>query len=84
MADAKTFADIVDESRRKNAEKSPWISVTERLPETWKRVLVLHENGFVEIEYLRKDNGEFLYEYIFGKVTHWMPLPPAPKEEETK
>lgn len=36
----KTMADIVDESRRRNKEKSPWISVKDRLPEVEKRVLV--------------------------------------------
>lgn len=67
-----------------------WIPVTERLPErnddgTVNAVLVT--NGAVQhIAYFAKDifyfteNGE-MKEPMFYKVTHWMPLPEAPKED---
>lgn len=59
-----------------------WISVKDRLPEKRKDVLCCF-NGIrkmVEISWMDSTRC-FLYEDIYGKVTHWMPLPEPPKEE---
>ena len=60
--------------------KSEWISVDERLPETEGKYLVCTSNGNIGVE-------NFINYYGTGKhlcfdtwaVTHWMPLPKAPK-----
>lgn len=59
--------------------KPKWIPVTERLPDDMKRVLV-----YSKIQGIRTD---FLCHYGSGwyrttLVTHWMPLPEPPKEED--
>ena len=61
---------------------SKWIPVTERLPETDARVLVwVGENrcNFPMIDTDRIHNGRWVR--WDGYITHWMPLPEAPKGE---
>ncbi len=73
-----------------------WISVKDRLPELRQEVLVWYNNGY-EVAYLQKFeppklqypqfNNVEMFEWCFGDfedfdVTHWMPLPEPPKEEE--
>lgn len=67
-----------------------WIPVSERLPEPGKRVLMcmdgksayegfIHKNG----KWDRYGNPVGTIEELFGcSVTHWMPLPAGPKENE--
>ena len=52
-----------------------WISVKDRLPEDGIKVLVAYNTGYVTTgrQWFGKWNGE--------GITHWMPLPPAPKED---
>ncbi len=59
-----------------------WVSVEERLPEDYQRVLCLFESGTMEVSFRASVKG-FCYEGFkqTGKVTHWMPLPEPPKEE---
>lgn len=59
-----------------------WISVNERLPETCADVLVF-ANGLVDVGY-RSPSGLFWHCYANdeARVTHWMPLPKAPKEDK--
>ena len=64
-----------------------WISVNDRLPEERKDVLCLFqdkegERNRVEISWIDSVRC-FMYEDIFGKVTHWQPLPEPPKEEKS-
>ena len=63
-----------------------WISVEDRLPETFGRYLVHIESisGYeprkncVFIEYFL---GEWIFTgWEYNRVTHWMPLPELPKE----
>lgn len=68
--------------------KPRWIPVTERLPKESERVLVACEDGvsFGFFEEIIADD-EFVKEwhdmmYYPISVTHWMPLPEPPKEEE--
>jgi hypothetical protein len=73
-----------------------WISVKDKLPELRQEVLVWYDNGY-EVAYLQKFeppklqypqfNNVEMFEWCFGDfedfdVTHWMPLPDMPKEEE--
>jgi len=56
-----------------------WIPVSERLPEKRERCLCLTEDGDIEVR-------KFCLHKFAGahtrQVTHWMPLPAAPKEVE--
>lgn len=62
-----------------------WISVKDRLPEKDVEVLVYTRNRFVstldheDIDYL-EENGKF-HRYNGNQyISHWMPLPEPPKE----
>lgn len=61
---------------------SEWISVNDRLPEEYENVLTYGARPFYDVVYINrlidKKNGEWLYD----GVTHWMPLPPLPEEDE--
>lgn len=75
------------EKRVQLEEKQQWISVKDRLPEAGK--ILVTDGKTVTIS-----NGAWLYRSLEGKtrvpanygagltVTHWMPLPEPPKEEE--
>jgi hypothetical protein len=80
----------------KMVDVNGWISVKDRLPELRQEVLVWYDNGY-EVAYLQKFeppklqypqfNNVEMFEWCFGDfedfdVTHWMPLPDRPKEEE--
>lgn len=54
-----------------------WISVEERLPESVTEVIVTYEDGTVRSDFLL-NFGVFCLEKMYGKVTHWMPMPGAP------
>lgn len=86
-------ADFAERTAQLEAQVPKWISVEERLPEDNLNVLVYaignNENSVIamtsythnmygyNIEGWRSPWQYFFYEY---KITHWMPLPPAPKE----
>jgi len=66
------------------ASKPRWVPVTERLPEKFENVIVANKRG----KHFDIDkgwwNGSFFDRCAKGgyhNVTHWMPLPQAPKEE---
>lgn len=60
-----------------------WISVEERLPDVAKKVLT-YNGDFVSENWLctvaSKVGRINVWAYSDGFVTHWMPLPKAPKE----
>ena len=58
-----------------------WVSVEERLPEHMKDVIVLYGGGEIDIDWV-DSLGDFRFDNLFGRVTHWMPLPKSPKEDE--
>lgn len=67
-----------------NRRSSGWISVKDRLPENKQIVLVITEFG--EMAVCRTDINTHNYIFMLNdtslqtkKVTHWMPLPEAPK-----
>ena len=83
--------DLIERLTAENAalrEKVPqWISVEERRPEPWKRVLAT-DGIFVGEAYRtstdtwRRYDGIAMRDCLGSIVTHWMPLPEAPEEGE--
>lgn len=69
-------ADAIEE-----LSKPRWIPVTERLPEERKYVLCKCRADIIDV--LRFENAEWYHDpthvYMYGFVTHWMPLPPLPE-----
>lgn len=57
--------------------KHRWIPVKERLPDVWKHVITFDEDDGVRVNWRCGDNVSW---YMGYHVTHWMPLPQAPKE----
>ena len=60
-----------------------WIPVTERLPEDDDDVLIM-SSGSISMGYYSVCN-EYWADYInvyYDDVTHWMPLPERPEEDE--
>ena len=70
-------------------EQPRWISVEERLPERGEFVLLSYAKNCKNPTQFAKNTmavgkyefGMFLVEGCLVSVTHWMPLPSAPKEE---
>ena len=62
-----------------------WISVEERLPEDYEDVVIIMRNGassWYRVAY--REYGGWSFgggRRVPDEVTHWMPLPSAPKEE---
>lgn len=58
-----------------------WISVEDRLPERFNRVLVYRKGGKVEQGF--RDVGDWwkIYGTRTKHITHWMPLPEPPGED---
>ena len=64
-----------------------WISVSERLPEDEGKFLVCGNRGGIYTAEFRKFGGVYPHWHKLNSKshycapTHWMPLPPTPKEE---
>ncbi len=54
-----------------------WISVEERLPEATETAIVAFADGTVRSD-ISLQFGAFCLEDMYGKATHWMPMPGAP------
>ncbi len=70
-------------------KQSGWISVDERLPDTMQKVLAYRGEfrGGMKNVYTHLGNGNWEDDYSYRSsteyegITHWMPLPEAPKGE---
>ena len=64
-------------------KQNEWISVDDKFPKHCQKVLVCDErHNMVTAMYVAYDNGGFDWctsVRLVYKVTHWMPLPEAPK-----
>lgn len=71
-----------DKVKELEAQAHKWISVEERLPEEEVQVLV-YGRIFMDIGWIldSKWKSEYINAYDDDEITHWMPLPEAPKEE---
>lgn len=78
---------VADIDAAPTIEQPRWIPVTERLPKSRMAVLGVLWRNTVDIVWYDKDDGvwqnEWVNAYNDGEVTHWMPLPTPPKENET-
>jgi len=60
--------------------KQEWISVDERLPSKSGKYICCTTKGTILIErFYQLDDGGWFSNHNFCTVTHWMPLPEAPK-----
>ena len=78
--------DMAGEMERLRAERgaAQWISVEERLPET-DNYCIVFEPGYGCEVCMYYGDGEWLtpdLSNVTRFVSHWMPLPEAPKEEQ--
>lgn len=67
---------IAEEHYKSAHNKTEWISVEERLPYAGEDVLVFCD-GLIRIDFI--GSSGVWYEHNPKHVTHWMPLPEAPK-----
>ena len=58
-------------------KNSDWISVDERLPKQWEMVLVCCDD-IISTDFIAS-TGRWFEHIDHTSVTHWMPLPEAPK-----
>ena len=69
------------------ADQHPhWIPVEERLPEDNTQVLA-YNGKFNEVHLVDYSSGifeDFYGPFSKGVITHWMPLPKAPRKEDKK
>ena len=72
---------LVPENSPTLTPPNEWVSVEERLPEFLKDVLVRYSNDKIDIDW-QGHSRTFQYEDIYGRVTHWMPLPAPPEGSE--
>lgn len=64
-----------------DALRPRWISVKERLPEKYVPVLVYSPTGIMVDSYIGVYDGKDYFGMNTYHVTHWIPLPAPPKEE---
>lgn len=78
-------ADMLEKlAAEKDAKKSEWVSVKDRLPDSNNVVLACIDDGqckIVRSAYV-SSYGEWKWLDASQKVTHWMPMPDPPKEEK--
>ena len=95
MDAALALEQLRDESEKLKAQVPRWIPVEERLPEEGKRCLLYTPcDGILCVGYYAgKDAWQHRHKWrlvtamrstqtLTKKVTHWRPLPEAPKEEK--
>lgn len=82
------------ESQLAELQARQWISVADRLPEDDVVVLVVVTSAFSEYRYIQiahhipsvpqwnTEDGVYFHGSEYKRITHWMPKPEAPKEDE--
>ena len=76
-----TATKIAEHLYNADYRKQEWISVEDRLPETYDECLLLRDDEEIIIGWYHASAMEFVEGgiVVIPKVTHWMPLPEAPK-----
>lgn len=82
--------DLLLQENAELREKQRWIPVSERMPEDCRRVLIAvpykgHPEcpPYVTIGKYYFESNIWIFDFTLqGHPSHWMPLPPCPKEEE--
>lgn len=86
LADLTSLREVLEDCD--TIEVPRWIPVTERLPEETGKYIVCTSKGSVYCaKFYVCDTGCYDHGSYFGtdsntKITHWMPLPDAPKDGE--
>ena len=62
-------------------EQGKWINVNEHLPEPHKDV-VTYDGFFMGVDFMYNDGTWSKQRKYIRAITHWMPLPEAPKGGE--
>lgn len=66
---------------KSHADKSEWISVDDRLPETETTVLICTKRGDIFSSWASNEDVFWFYgEEGDNRVTHWQPLPALPEQ----
>lgn len=81
------LADIVEEAMEELAtgvsDKEKWIPISERMPDEDEDVHVYRGKGHGIITAYRSEGRWYSHQHdILRDVTHWMPLPEPPKEDQ--
>ena len=78
--------DAAEAIEQLRAQQPRWISVGERLPENGQKIIAAFRGSGWVVDQARYAYGEFDFaswvNVSSDNVTHWMPMPPKPKEEE--
>lgn len=75
--------DIAEHLYNAGYRKQEWISVDERLPKELTHIIVCDEDGSVGEAFCYKEGRfEWIASEEIAFVTHWMPLPEAPKGKD--
>ena len=86
--DALSYIQQLESQIAEVGKKVPkWSSVKERLPKDGQKVIAAFRNeGGVIVDQARYSIGEFDFAnwaYVWHEnITHWMPMPESPKEEQ--
>lgn len=76
--------DFAHKQAMKRYTRNPWISVRDELPKEEGKYIVCTEKGSVYCTRFYKGGGcEGIFKTdVNTHITHWMPMPPPPKEGE--
>ena len=77
-SDACFYKDYAKRAIDKGWRKQEWISVEERLPDEQGRFLIVDKEGQMNTAFYTPRFGWFSH-FRIKNITHWMPLPEAPK-----
>lgn len=84
----RRVVDFVKEYAVETEPNKSWVSVKDRLPDDVKDVIVCDELGLVYPAYYYTCDECWMYSFAAErcehKITHWMPLPEPPKEDDAE